>query len=213
MNASTTRICIVRHGETDWNVEKRIQGHIDISLNAAGLAQADAAAAGLAPHRFDAAYSSDLDRAWQTAQAIGRRQGIEIRRAPGLRERHYGVLQGLTTAEIAVRYPKAYARYLARDPDYSFKSGESLRDFAGRIVGAVEMLANQHPGEALLLVSHGGVLDICYRRASGRDLSAPRDFAIPNAALNWFEVNSAGWRLLAWADRSHLERSLEESPE
>lgn len=210
---NTTRICIVRHGETDWNVEKRIQGHIDISLNAAGLAQADAAAAGLAGHEFDAAYSSDLDRAWQTALAIGRRQGLEVRRAPGLRERHYGVLQGLTTAEIAVRYPTAYAHYLSRDPDHNFRTGESLADFAARIVAAVDALAAEHCGETLLLVSHGGVLDICYRRATGRDLAAPRDFSIPNAALNWFEVGPGGWRLLAWADRSHLERALEESPE
>ncbi|MBI4998493.1 MAG: histidine phosphatase family protein [Rhodocyclales bacterium] len=204
---------MVRHGETDWNVEKRIQGHIDIALNAAGQAQADATAAGLVGHVFHAAYSSDLDRAWQTAQAIGRRQGIEIRRAPGLRERHYGVLQGLTTAEIAVRYPKSYAHYLARTPDHNFRSGESLVDFAARIVAAIESLAAEHVGETVLLVSHGGVLDICYRRATGRDLAAPRDFAIPNAALNWFEVGADGWQLLAWADRSHLTRSLEESPE
>jgi probable phosphoglycerate mutase len=209
----TTRICIVRHGETDWNVEKRIQGHIDIALNAVGVAQAAATAAGLAAHRFDAAYSSDLDRAWQTAQAIGQRQGIEVRKAPGLRERNYGVLQGLTTAEIASRYPTAYSHYLARNTDHNFKTGESLSDFSARIVTAVEALALAHSGQALLLVSHGGVLDICYRRATGRCLTAARDFPIPNAALNWFEVGEGGWRLLTWADRSHLERSLEESPE
>ena len=204
-----TRICIVRHGETDWNVEKRIQGHIDISLNEEGLAQAEATAAGLTKHAFDAAYSSDLDRAWQTAQAVGRRQRVEVRRAPGLRERHYGVLQGLTTAEIAVRYPKAYAHYLARTPDHDFKTGESLVDFAARIVAAIEALAANHPGETLLLVSHGGVLDICYRKATGRDLAAVRDFSIPNAALNWFEIGSTGWRVLAWGDRAHLERTLD----
>lgn len=210
---TATRICMIRHGETDWNVERRIQGHIDISLNAAGIAQAEAAAAGLAGQAFDAAYSSDLDRAWQTAQAIGRRYCLPVQRATGLRERHYGVLQGLTTAEVAVRYPNAYKHYLARNPDYRFKTGESLGEFAVRIVSAVESLAREHPGQTLLLVSHGGVLDICYRRATGRDLSAARDFSIPNAALNWFEIGPSGWRLLAWADRRHLERSLEESPE
>ncbi|MBU1236863.1 MAG: histidine phosphatase family protein [Gammaproteobacteria bacterium] len=209
----TTRICMVRHGETDWNVERRIQGHIDISLNAAGIAQADAAALGLRGHRFDAAYSSDLDRAWQTARTIGQRQGVEVRKAPGLRERNYGVLQGLTTAEIAVRYPQAYARYQARDTEHNFETGESLSAFAERIAVAIETLAVAHPGETLLMVSHGGVLDICYRRATGRGLESSRDFAIPNAALNWFEVGPDGWRLLEWADRRHLERSLDESPE
>lgn len=210
---NTTRICMVRHGETDWNVEKRIQGHIDNPLNTVGFAQANAAAAGLVAHPFHAIYSSDLDRAWQTALAIGRRQGLEVRRSPGLRERHYGVLQGLTTAEVAVRYPKAYAHYLSRTPDHNFRTGESLLDFAARIVAAIEALASEHVGENVLLVSHGGVLDVCYRRATGRDLAAPRDFSIPNAALNWFEVGSDGWHLLAWADRSHLGRSLEDSPE
>lgn len=208
-----TRFCMVRHGETDWNVEKRIQGHIDIALNTTGLSQAEAAAVGLAGHRFAAIFSSDLGRAWQTAEAIARRQGMSAQRAPGLRERHYGVLQGLTAAEIAARYPQAYARYVARDPEHRFRTGESLSEFAGRIVAAVESLARAHGGQTLLFVSHGGVLDICYRHATGRDLAAPRDFAIPNAALNWFEVGSDGWRVIEWADRRHLKRSLEESPE
>lgn len=200
---------MVRHGETDWNVERRIQGHIDIALNAAGLAQAEATATGLAGLAFDVAYSSDLDRAWQTAQAIGRRQGLEVRRAPGLRERHYGVLQGLTTAEIAARYPTSFAHYMARTPEHNFKSGESLVDFAARIVAAIETLAAAYPGKTMLLVSHGGVLDICYRKATGRDLAAARDFPIPNAALNWFEVGPSGWRVLAWAERAHLDRTLD----
>lgn len=204
---------MVRHGETDWNVERRIQGHIDISLNAAGLAQAEATAGGLVGQVFDAAYSSDLDRAWQTAQAIGRHHGLEVMRAPGLRERNYGVLQGLTTAEVAARYPNAYKHYLARNPDYRFSSGESLTEFAQRIVAAIEALAADHPRQTVLLVSHGGVLDVCYRRATGRDLSSARDFSIPNAALNWFEVGPDGWQLVSWADRRHLKRSLEESPE
>lgn len=204
---------MLRHGETDWNVEKRIQGHIDVSLNAVGLAQATAAAAGLAGQTFHAAYSSDLSRAWQTARTAADALGLQLLRAPGLRERHYGTLQGLTAAEIAVRYPETYARYLSRDPDHAFGAGETLAAFAARIAAAIEDLAARHPGESLLLVSHGGVLDICYRRATGRELSAPRNFGIPNAALNWFEVGPGGWRLLSWADRRHLQRALEESPE
>jgi 2,3-bisphosphoglycerate-dependent phosphoglycerate mutase len=208
---TSTRICIVRHGETDWNVERRVQGHIDIPLNANGLAQAQAVARGLAGHAFAAAYSSDLDRAWQTAQALAAALGLEVLRAPGLRERHYGVLQGLTTAEVAVRYPTAYAHYMGRDPDHNFRSGESLSAFAARITAAVEAIAAAHPGQTVLLVSHGGVLDICYRRATGRDLSSARDFAIPNAALNWIETGPEGWRLLAWGERHHLDRTLDGS--
>lgn len=209
----TTRFCIVRHGETDWNVERRIQGHIDIPLNAVGRAQAEATAVGLAMHRFAAAYSSDLSRAWQTAELALHGIGLDLQPEPGLRERNYGVFQGLTTAEGAERFPAAHARYLVRDPHYDFEVGESLSHVASRVVAAIEALADRHRGHAVLLVSHGGVLDVCYRKATGRDLSAPRDFPIPNAALNWIEVGVNGWRLLSWADRRHLERTLEESAE
>lgn len=209
----TTRICFVRHGETDWNAERRIQGQFDIALNATGRAQALAAAFGLAHHAFAAIHASDLSRALQTAQAAATRLGMDVRIAPGLRERHYGIFQGLTAAEGAVRFPAAHARYAARDPDYDFGTGESLRDFAARVIAGVDDLVRHHAGQTLLAVTHGGVLDIIYRRATGRPLEVARDFTIPNAALNWFDIDAGGWRLVKWADRHHLERVLEQSPE
>lgn len=209
----TTRICFVRHGETDWNAEKRIQGHIDLPLNETGRAQALATAFGVAHHSFAALYASDLGRAWQTAQAAAERLGLEVRPAPGLRERHYGIFQGLTADEGARKYPDAHARYAARDPDYDFETGESLRGFADRVVAGVEWLVRHHAGQTVLAVSHGGVLDIIYRKATGRTLEAPRDFKIPNCALNWFEFDARGWHLQTWADRHHLERVLEQVAE
>jgi len=209
----TTRLCFVRHGETDWNAEKRIQGHIDLPLNETGRAQALATAFGVAHHSFAALYASDLGRAWQTALAAAERLGLEVRPAPGLRERHYGIFQGLTADEGARKYPDAHARYAARDPDYDFETGESLRAFADRVVAGVEWLVRHHAGQTVLAVSHGGVLDIIYRKATGRTLEAPRDFKIPNCALNWFEFDARGWHLQTWADRHHLERVLEQVAE
>lgn len=209
----TTRICFVRHGETDWNAEKRIQGQIDIDLNETGRAQALAAAFGLAHHRFAAVYASDLARALQTAQAAAARLGLEVQVSAGLRERHYGIFQGLTAAEGALRHPQAHARYAVRDPAYDFETGESLAGFAERVAAGVDAMARRHAGQTLLAVTHGGVLDIIYRRATGRPLEASRDFAIPNAALNWFDIDAHGWRLVKWADRHHLERVLEQAPE
>lgn len=205
-----TRICFVRHGETDWNAEKRIQGQIDIPLNEMGRAQALATAFGLAHHHFAAAYASDLGRAWQTAAAAGERLGLDIQPAPGLRERNYGIFQGLTAAEGTEKHPEAHARYAARDPDYDFENGESLRGFGARVVAAVENMVRHHAGQTILAVSHGGVLDIIYRKATGRTLEAPRDFKIPNCALNWFVIDAHGWHLQTWADRHHLERVLEQ---
>ena len=208
-----TRLCIVRHGETDWNAERRIQGHIDIELNANGRSQAEAAARGLVDHSFTAIYSSDLRRTLQTAATLARVAGIEVSAEAGLRERHYGRMQGKTYEEILAEDAIEAERFRQRVLDHDFGGGETLPVFANRIQETVGRLAAAHPGQALLLVTHGGVLDVIYRRAVGRDLGSPRDFAVPNAALNWVEVNPEGWRLLAWADRRHLEQTLEQSAE
>lgn len=209
----TTRLCVVRHGETDWNLARRIQGHTDIPLNATGHAQALAMAYNAAHHRFAAIYSSDLSRAYDTARYIAEREGQEVRPHPSLRERHYGLFQGLTAAEAAPLHPAAHARYLARDPDYDFETGESLRAFAARVLAGVDWLARHHAGQSILAVSHSGVLDILYRQVTGRPLETPRDFEIPNCALNWFHLDAHGLHLDRWADRHHLAHVLVEAPE
>lgn len=208
-----TRFCIVRHGETDWNREKRIQGHTDVPLNATGRAQALAMSFNAAHHRFSAIYSSDLRRAMETAHCVAEREGEDVRLLPALRERHYGIFQGLTASEAAGRHPAAHARYLARDPDYDFDTGESLRTFAARVLRALDWLARHHAGQTILTVCHSGVLDVLYRHATGRPLEAPRDFEIPNCALNWFGLDPHGLHLERWADRHHLAQVLVEAPE
>ena len=209
----STRICVIRHGETDWNAEKRIQGHTDIPLNEIGRAQALAMAFNAAHQRFHAIYSSDLLRAMETAQALAQREDQAVRRLVQLRERHYGIFQGITAAQGAERYPQAYAHYMARDLDYDFETGESLRRFAERVADGIDWLVRHHSGQTIAAVSHSGVLDVVYRRATGRPLSTPRDFVIPNCALNWFHFDGRGWHLDAWADRHHLHEVLTEAPE
>ena len=208
-----TRLCIIRHGETEWNVEKRIQGHTDIPLNATGRAQALAMAFNAAHHRFNAIYSSDLARALETARVLAQREDLEVQCLPQLRERHFGLFQGLTAAQGAERYPEAYTHYQTRDLDYDFETGESLRRFSERVSEAIDWLVRHHGGQTIAAVSHSGVLDVIYRRATGRPLHTPRDFAIPNCALNWFHFDSQGWHLEAWADRHHLHEVLTEAPE
>src|SRR3569623_730652 len=179
-----TRICLIRHGETGWNVEKRIQGHTDIPLNETGRAQALAMAFNAAHHRFGAIYSSDLSRALETARVLAQREGLEVKCLPQLRERHFGLFQGLTAAEGAERYPKAYAHYVARDLDYEFGTGVSRRSLAGRVGVAIDWLVRHHGGQTIAAVSHSGVLDVIYRRATGRPLNTPRAYTNPNSALN-----------------------------
>ncbi len=208
-----TRICFVRHGETDWNVEKRIQGQLDLPLNEVGRAQALAMAFNAAHVSFRTVYSSDLARAEETARALALREGLEVELLPQLRERNYGIFQGITAAEGALRYPEAHAHYMARDPDYDFETGESLLHFAARVAEAVDWMVRHHSGQTIAAVSHAGVLDILYRKATGRPLHTPRDFVIPNCALNWFHFDGQGWHLETWADRHHLETVLVETPE
>lgn len=212
-NPATTRICFIRHGETDWNVARRIQGHTDIPLNETGRAQALAMAFNAAHQRFRAIYSSDLMRTMETAQVLAQREDQDVKPFAQLRERHYGVFQGMTAAEGAERYPEAYAHYVARDLDYDFETGESLRALAERVSDGIDWLVRHHSGQTIAAVSHSGVLDVIYRRATGRSLHTPRDFVIPNCALNWFHFDGQGWHLESWADRHYLHDVLTEFPE
>lgn len=206
------RICLVRHGETDWNVQRRIQGQVDIELNAQGLAQAAATAHALSGHRFDAIHSSDLARARVTAQTAATTLGLPLHFTPALRERDYGGFQTLTYAEAAQRHPDTYARFESRDPHAAFPGGgESLVDFDRRVRGFLDSLRCAAPA-TLLLVTHGGVLDLVNRIARDHDLCRPRDFDIPNCALNWIVHDGQRWQLERWADTGHLADSLDELP-
>ncbi len=213
MHLPTTRLCLIRHGETAWNAERRIQGQLDIPLSGVGIGQARALAGSLANRRFDAAYSSDLARAWQTGAIAAQQLGLKLHPRPALRERHYGVFQGLTYDEAAARYPVAYRRLSARETDYVLPgNGESLSDFSARVLRCIEDMLSEHAGGTLLVFTHGGVLDVLYRRATGKTLAAPRDFDIPNTGLNWIEVEAGRWSIRTWADRRHLADALDELP-
>ena len=205
-----TRLCIIRHGETDWNAGKRIQGQIDVQLSAVGHAQARATANALVSEGLAALYSSDLTRARQTAEATAHLTHLPLNLLPGLRERHYGIFQGLTYAEIQARYPQEYARHHARDPRFIPEGGESLLALAARLNGTFDEIVRRHAGEAAVIFTHGGVLDILHRQAAGSPLDTPRDFTIPNCGLNWIEVFNGCWALLGWAERDHLDVAQDE---
>jgi probable phosphoglycerate mutase len=209
----TARLCIIRHGETAWNAEGRVQGQIDIPLSPVGHAQARALAAALSAERFAAIYSSDLVRVQQTAQPLAQRLGLPVALDAQLRERHYGVFQNMTYAECRDRLPQDYARFKAKDLDYDFGSGESLRAFNARAIACIADLAARHACEDILVFTHGGVLEMAYRHANARGLSSPRDFEIPNAAVNRVEVGPQLWRVTAWADLRHLSVALDDLPD
>jgi probable phosphoglycerate mutase len=209
----TTRLCVVRHGETAWNAEHRVQGQLDVPLNAIGLAQAAAAAKVLSQEKFDAIYSSDLSRARQTARPTANLLSLEVLLEKDLRERHYGIFERLTYAEVKTRFPEDYARFEAREPDYAFQTGESLKDFSVRSIAVISKIAKEHEGQSVLVFTHGGVLDKLYRFVTGLPLSAHREFGIPNAGLNRVELTPTGWQVRSWADVAHLDNALDDLPE
>jgi len=204
---TTTRFCLVRHGETDWNVQHRLQGHIDISLNSHGLAQAEKMAKALKHIQleFDVLYTSDLQRAEQTANAIERLYEVKAIRNTALRERHLGALQGLITTEALAQEPELWRSHVNRDLDQDLRGGESILQFAHRIQSALEELQQKHLGQTVLLVSHGGALDMMYRLTSGQGLETEKLVAVPNASLNWISHDGYSWKVDSWADTSHLE--------
>lgn len=196
------RLCLVRHGETAWNAEGRLQGWTDVPLNAAGRQQAAQLAAALQGQHFEAIVSSPLQRALQTAQAVAAGRPVDIE--PDARERHFGALQGLTRDEVAQRFPSVHAALQARQPDYTPPEGESLAVFAARVRALLGAL-RARPAGPLLLVAHGGVLDLAYRLASGQSLASPRRQSLPNAALNWLRATPEGWAVDSWGDTRHLQ--------
>ena len=207
-----TLLCLVRHGETAWNAEGRVQGQLDVPLNGVGLAQARSVANALCNERFDAIYSSDLARVTQTAEPLARLLQIPVKTDPRLRERHYGFFQTLTYAEVKAQHPGDYARFRNRELAYDFRSGESLQAFYDRSIACLSEIAGRHPGESILVFTHGGVLEMAYRFARGVDLRLPRDFGIPNAGLNRLAIDGDRWSVLAWADCAHLETALDDLP-
>jgi probable phosphoglycerate mutase len=203
---SSTDFIVVRHGETAWNAEGRIQGHLDSPLNEEGLAQALLVGDRLARERFSHLYSSDLGRALQTVQPIADHSRRRVVTDVRLRERNLGVFQGLTGAECERRFPEHYARFRSRDPEHVIPGGESARQMYQRVSDAFTALAREHEGARLVVVTHGGVLDALYRFVHGVPLDQPRDFPVYNASLNRVSLTNARWFIEDWGDISHLTR-------
>ncbi|HEY1092056.1 MAG TPA: histidine phosphatase family protein [Burkholderiaceae bacterium] len=201
---AATRVILIRHGETDWNADTRIQGQLDIPLNARGREQAQRLADALAGETIDQIYASDLQRARATAEAVGATRGQPVLLERALRERAFGSFEGLSWAEIEERFPQDSARWRAREADFAPGGGERLADFYARSVSTVTRLAALHPGQSLVIVAHGGVLDCVYRAAQRLDLDAKRSWALGNACINRLLFTDEGFSLIGWNDDNHL---------
>lgn len=206
-----TSILLIRHGETAWNAERRLQGHTDIALSEHGQRQARALADALAAEGLDLVVSSDLRRARDTAQAVASKLGIEVQVDPRLRERCYGAFEGMLYSQVARTYPAEWEAWQARDidalPPAGEREAESFRQFYQRAHGAVLDWAARHPGQRIALVSHGGVLECAYRAAHDMVLESPRTFPIKNASINRFHLEDGRLKLASWGEVEHLSQA------
>ena len=177
----TTRLWLVRHGQTDWNLVGRFQGQADPPLNATGLRQARDLAARLDGAAYAALYSSDLLRARQTAAALAEHTGLAVRLDERLREVHHGEWDGLLVTEVQSRHADGWAER-QRDPDVARPpGGETVVEVAERVAAALDDIARRHPGAEVLVVSHGLALATALCRAWGRPLRVAHDLVPPNA--------------------------------
>lgn len=199
-----TELVLIRHGETDMNRELRFQGHVNVALNAIGLEQARRLAARMAGEQADAVYVSDLLRARQTAEPIAGELSLQPVPESGLREQSFGKVDGMRVDDIQRDHPEAWAGWLRFEEDFAMPDGESTRAFHARVMEAVQRVVAKHPRQRVVVVTHGGVLDMIYRTARSLGLNGPRQSDIPNAGFNRIRVRDGGIDILDWADTRHL---------
>ena len=205
-----TELAVVRHGQTEFNRRGLYQGHADSALTDAGMAQARL----LAPRLrslgcIPTIYCSDLGRARRTAELLAP-PGSRIREDAGLRERCWGAFEGLSRAQITERFPHARTGSREANPDYTPPDGETLGELNERIVGALNRIADNHAGERVIVVTHGGVVTAFARYVLGVPQAAPRRFDIGNTSLSLFyRDDQRGWMVRFLGDVSHLEHRLD----
>lgn len=208
MPSIATELILIRHGETDWNAAGRIQGHTDIPLNETGHEQARRAAQAVAELHAQtpiaAVISSDMQRAQQTAQPIAKACGLGLQHDAQLREKCYGILEGMTWEERNAKHPELNYEHELANPEFAVPEGESRQVFYDRITRALHAIARAHAGRAVVVVTHGGVLDMAYRAATQSPLTMRRTWDTRNAALNSIVFHQGVMKLRYWAEDMHL---------
>jgi probable phosphoglycerate mutase len=203
MHTDKTRLVVIRHGETEWNINNRFQGHLDSKLTPPGEKQAEAIAGALKGEAYDVIYSSDLKRAKHTAEIIAGKLNMRVYTEKDLREINLGVMQGLKKDEFIIKYPEVISKYNT-DAEYVIPGGESRIQLYSRVTGILEKIVRKHGSQSILLVAHGGVLDCIIRYTFNIPLNRQRNFSLFNASINRFTVDKGEWKLESWGETSHM---------
>jgi len=183
-----TKLILIRHGETDWNTEGRWQGQIDLPLNANGLEQAEQIANCLSESKICAIYSSDLNRAVETAKALEKVTGLPIHIDPRLREIHQGEWQGLLVEEIKERYAEAFQKRLENPCSVAPPGGETAKNVHKRVIKAINEIVKKHPGEKIAIISHGFAIAVAWVHFNKIPFELVWDFVPSNASIHEIKV-------------------------
>ena len=196
-------LILVRHGETEWNAQRRYQGQSDVPLSALGRRQAELVAGRLAGQKIDAVYASDLKRAWETAQIVAEKNGLQVISEPRLRELKFGILEGLTFDEAQAQYPEMINAWL-EDFNRPPQGGETIELFNARIVSLLEDLRGKHDEQVVLLVGHGGSLSEILRVVMGLSRKKRWYLEMYNASLSEVLIDDDYISLKRLNDTCHL---------
>lgn len=198
------RIFLIRHGLTAWNNEKRYQGHTDIKLSPEGINQAMALQKRLAGENFEAVFSSDLNRAYETARIIAEPHGLEVQVTPGLKEMNFGVWEGLTFPDLEIKYPELIKIWMERPQDLLIPEGESFKMVRDRALSTIIKICGDYPLGNLMFVSHGGTIAAVLTGLLGLPVERMWTFRQKNSALNILVQRGDRFVLDAYNDTCHL---------
>ncbi|MEC8285798.1 MAG: histidine phosphatase family protein [SAR324 cluster bacterium] len=201
---SPTRLLLIRHAQTEWNIQRRFQGHGDSPITEEGQEQLQRLKSRLAGLEFDVVYSSDLRRTMETSKMLSGKQRVE---EPRLRERGVGILEGLNLEQIMAEHAEAFRAFRSGDKDHQIEGGESLQIALNRAWTFLEEMPEKHPGAELVAVSHAGLIRLICKKILGLALDAPNFFQIPNTSLTQlvFSPKDRSWSLECLADTTHLQ--------
>ena len=199
-----TRLLLIRHAQTEWNIQRRFQGHGDSPITEEGQEQLQRLKSRLAGLDFDVVYSSDLRRTLETSKMLSGKQRVE---EPRLRERGVGILEGLNLVQIMAEHAEAFRAFRSGDKDHQIEGGESLQIALNRAWTFLEEIPEKHPGAELAAVSHAGLIRLICKQILGLALDAPNFFQIPNTSLTQlvFSPKDRSWSLEYLADTTHLQ--------
>ena len=202
--SSPTRLLLIRHAQTEWNIQRRFQGHGDSPITEEGQEQLQRLKSRLAGLEFDVVYYSDLRRTMETSKMLSGKQRVE---EPRLRERGVGILEGLNLEQIMDEHAEAFRAFRSGDKDHQIEGGESLQIALNRAWTFLEEMPEKHPGAELAAVSHAGLIRLICKQILGLALDAPNFFQIPNTSLTQlvFSPKDRSWSLECLADTTHLQ--------